>query len=227
MTDIAKCGDLVVNSDTAQVVICAVSATDTLDIIQLLLMAISPIILAVGVHVATKNIAAAKETARKKATLDMIEKVESVPHYRQMHEAFSYHRKQSSFSRLHDPAETRDREERTKVLDYLNHYELVSIGIASEILDEDFYRNWMRGPFVRDWNAAADFIQRERWKFDDSEDQWIYNAQLFASFQTYAVRWSEEAKNISKDVSVPPATPKGPGDEAYPDGERASDSIHG
>jgi Domain of unknown function (DUF4760) len=45
--------------------------------------------------------------------------------------------------------------------DYINHYELVAIGIRSNILDERMYRTWMEGPFVRDFNSAADFIQSE------------------------------------------------------------------
>lgn len=222
MTDIAWCSDIAINSDTAQTVVCAVSVYGTLDYLRLVLSALSPLVLIVGVHVARTNIASAKDTARKKATLDMIEKVESMPHYRSMHNTFAYHRNQESFDRLHNPQEAKDQSERTNVLDYLNHYELVSIGISKEILDEEFYKSWMRGPFVRDWNAAADFVQRERWKHDEKSNNWEYHAQLFEHFQHYATSWSSEAICLNQETSRPPANPKGPGDEALPDGEKAS-----
>lgn len=208
-----------INSSSAQTIICAVPVSGFLDYLQLFIMSVSPIILIVGVIVATKNIASARETARKKATLDMIEKVESMPHYRAMHATFSYHRKLKSFDRLHDPSEVKDKTERTNVLDYLNHYELVGIGIAEDILDEDFYKNWMRGPFVRDWNAAADFVQRERWKFDEGRKKWVYNEQLFEHFQMYATRWSTDAVKLDAKFAGPPDKPAGPGDEAYPKDE--------
>ncbi|NVK14941.1 MAG: DUF4760 domain-containing protein [Rhodobacteraceae bacterium] len=219
MTDFTWCSDVLLNPETAQTIVCAVPVSDTLDYWRLGLGLLSPIVLVIGVYVALRNIGAAKETARRKATLDMIEKVESMPHYRAMHETFAYHRRLDSFLRLIDPQETKDREERTNVHDYLNHYELVSIGIKNEILDEDFYKSWMKGPFVRDWNAAAKFVQRERWKYDADTKTWTYHEQLFEHFQSIAVAWSEEAKRLDKNTSGPPKKPEGPGDEAYPDGE--------
>lgn len=219
MTDITWCRDIVVNPETAQIIVCAVSASTNMDYWRLGLTLLSPIVLIIGVQVARRNIASAKETARKKATLDMIEKVESMPHYRSMHATFSYHRNLDSFSRLHTPQEAKDKDERTNVLDYLNHYELVSIGIDQGILDEDFYKKWMKGPFVRDWNAAVDFIQRERWKYDASEKAWGYRSQLFEHFQRYATAWSEEAVCLNEKTEGPPPIPQGPGDEHLPDGE--------
>lgn len=218
VTNIAWCSDVVINPETAQTLVCAVSVFTPLDYWQLGISACGPIVLIIGVIVALINIRTAKETARKKATLDMIEKVESMPHYRDMHETFAYHRRLDSFLRLTDPKEMKDRQERTNVHDYLNHYELVSIGLKNEILDLKIYESWMKGPFVRDWNAAAKFIQRERWKFDIQTQKWTYHAQLFEHFQSVARGWSEEAICLSQETSGPPEQPQGPGDEAYPDG---------
>lgn len=152
----------------------------------------------------------------------MIEKVESTPHYRSQHSVFSYHRRQDSFERLHNPTEEKDRAERQAVLGYLNQYELVSIGIRKEILDADFYRDWMLGPFVRDWNAATTFIQRERWKWSEENSCWEYYSPLFENFQHIAMLWSDDAIRLNEHYSPPPEEPSGPGDEALPktDGDK-------
>jgi len=143
------------------------------------------------------------------------------PHYRGLHAVFSYHRRQNSFSRLHSPTEEKDKAERQSVLDYLNHYKLVAIGIREDILDADIYRDWMLSPFVRDWNAAADFIQRERWKWDSDKRTWTYHKPLFTNYQAVARLWSSEAVDLSEAYSVPPQAPSGPGDEAFPETDGA------
>lgn len=111
---------------------------------------ITPVIILGSVCVAILGVPSARASVRRKATLDMIEKTESTPHYREFHAAFAYHRRQSSFSRLHDPTEEKDKQERQKILDYLNHYEIIAIGIRHDILDAKIYRSWMQGPFIRD-----------------------------------------------------------------------------
>ncbi|WP_018700872.1 DUF4760 domain-containing protein [Amorphus coralli] len=191
------------------IIVCAASSFGWMSLL-------TPVILIASLCVAIFGVRSARASARQRATLDMIEKVESTPHYRGLHSVFSYHRRQSSFYRLHNPREEKDRQERQAVLDYLNHYELVAIGICNRILDADFYRDWMLGPFVRDWNAAAEFIQRERWKWDVAKGEWRYHGPLFRNFQTLACRWSSQAIVLDEAYSPPPDAPSGPGDEAYP-----------
>lgn len=181
---------------------------------------ITPAIVLVSVGVAVMGVRSARASVRQKATLDLIEKTESTLHYRDLHSTFAYHRRQNSFSRLHAPTEERDRSERQKILDYLNHYEIVSIGIRNNIIDARIYKNWMGGPFVRDWNAAADFIQRERWKWDTDSRTWRYYAPMFEHFQAVATSWSPDAIALTETYSGPPCAPTGPGDEAFP-GRRA------
>ena len=176
---------------------------------------LGPIILLVSASVAFFGVLKARETARKKATLDLIEKVESSEHYRRRHSVFSYYRRQGGFGSLHNPKESKDTEDRHAVQDYLNHYELVSIGICRGILDKGFYKEWMLGPFVRDWNAASAYIQRERWKWDASSKEWQYRSRLYGNFQKIALDFSDDAINLVED-NKPPGKPRGPGDEALP-----------
>ncbi len=209
-----NCSEQIASEATQTLVVCVASSFNWIGLV-------GPAVILLSVAVAAYGVAMARASTRQRATLDMIEKVESTPYYQEQNSVFSYHRRQNGFAKLHSPAETKDREERRAILGYLNHYELVSIGIRRKILDEAFYREWMRGPFVRDWNAAADFIQRERWKWDAQSEKWDYHHVLFENFQKMACRWSEEAIVLTKSFSKPPEAPSGPGDEALPDGKKS------
>ena len=46
---------------------------------------------------------------------------------------------------------------RQMVLNFLNHYEVIAMGISDGILDEQVYKNYMRSIVVRDWFAAEPF----------------------------------------------------------------------
>lgn len=158
-----------------------------------------------------------RRLARERATLDLIEKVESGEHYRTIVHTFTDLRRGKGFSHLHKPQTERDKEERRCVNDYMNHYELVAIGIRAGILDEGFYRDWMRGPVVRDWNAAAEWVQRERWK-REPDGSWKYYGKIFINYEILAGAWSNEAIRLDQLHSGPPSDAEagGPGDEPLP-----------
>jgi Domain of unknown function (DUF4760) len=125
---------------------------------------IAPLLILISVGVAIWGVRNAREIARQKATLDLIEKRESTEHYKTLLKTFREIRLGQGFGELANPLTDNAREARSSILDYINHYELVAIGIRRNILDELTYRDWMEGAFVRDFNAAADFIQGERWR---------------------------------------------------------------
>ncbi len=187
---------------------------------------IAPGIAAFGVVVAIGlawvNIRNARSIARLKATLDLIEKVESSEHYRKRHETFRSIRTEGRFAALENPGDAQTKAQRYEVVEYLNHYELVALGILNRVLDEGMYRKWMAGPFVRDWNAAAAWIQSERWKLEDN-GMWSYRAATFGNYQTMARRWSSKATMLTRETSPPPIAAArahdgslGPGDEPLP-----------
>jgi Domain of unknown function (DUF4760) len=161
-----------------------------------------------------------RSVARQKATLDLIEKRESTEHYRKISRTFFELQRGAGFLHLVDPIEA-DKPLRKDVFDYLNHYEIISIGIRQDILDERIYRAWMEGAFVRDWNAASDFIQRERWKYAKDET-WNYRHSIYQNYQHIACRWSKDARILSQESSPPPEYPAGPGDTSLP---RPVDSV--
>lgn len=182
-----------------------------------------PTIILISVIAAAWGVISARNTTKERVTLEMIEKVESTPHYRDLHSVFTYHRRSNTFEKLHDPTEEKDKKERQAVIDYLNHYEIVSIGIRKRILDADIYREWMQGPFIRDWNAASDFIQRERWKWDHENHRWYYHERLFQNYQLVATNWSSVARNLTEKTESAPSEPRGPGDEMIPNGKKTRD----
>lgn len=158
----------------------------------------------------------ARALARQKATLDLIEKAESSDFYRDLNAVFSATRKAGDWAVLHDPKSDDLAARRQKVLDYLNHYELVSIGIRAKILDGGFYRRWMFGAFVRDWNAAADFIQRERWKYYPQVNAWTYRPAAYEAYQALACAWSRDARRLTAEGGRPAGDPASPANAPLP-----------
>lgn len=176
---------------------------------------ITPIIGCLALYFAWQNIRNARDLARNKATLDLIEKKESTEHYRAINDIFSTLRLGKGFTHLNDPQTDPERKERQAVIDYLNHYEMVAIGIRDELLDAQLYRAWMEGAFVRDWNAAAQWVQRERWKYEKDRG-WTYRASILQNYQDAACQWSQEAIRLNDTTSGPPVEPAGTSDEALP-----------
>lgn len=156
-------------------------------------------------------------TARR-ATIDLIEKTESSDHYRGLHKTFKKYRTHSEFHKLHNPGHEIS-EDRQNVLDFMNHYELVAIGIQNKILNEKIYSDWMGSPFVRDWLAIQDFVDRERWKERLSDGSLRYHQPLFEHFNKLACKWDStgKVKILTEENSTQkPEEAEGPGDEPLP-----------
>lgn len=165
---------------------------------------------AIALIAAIVGILTSRKIARDKATLDLIEKRESTDHYRRINRTFSELRKGPGFGHLAgeltpvDAAtDAENQSDRQDVIDYLNHYEMVAIGIERRLLDAATYRAWMQSAFVRDWNAAANWVQRERWRLVDGA--WKYHPSILAAYQRIACRWSKDAIRLTEDWGEKPA----------------------
>lgn len=206
-----QCADIGAAKTAAHaVVVCVVSSPPNWTAV------LGPAVVALSALIAWFGIRNVREVARQRATLDFIEKVESTPHYRTLNQAFSRLRRSRGFLHLSDPQDEADRSDRQAVNDYLNHYELVAVGIRRNILDAAIYRKWMLSAFVRDWNAASPFVQRERWKWDPGAQTWRYHARLYENYQWAACLWSRDAVRLTPQSFPPPERPSGPGDETLP-----------
>ncbi|HEX8622279.1 MAG TPA: DUF4760 domain-containing protein [Allosphingosinicella sp.] len=165
--------------------------------------------------VAILGIRNVRRIARERATLDLIEKVESDTHYRAVVDGFYKAVDEKAFGRASSPTTEEDRELRRCVLAYLNHYEIVCIGIRRQVLDEGFYRTWMEAPLVQAWNDSAGWIQQERWKRQE-DGSWTYYPKHFENLEWAARRWSPQAERLSEGWAAPIVT-GGPGDVPLPE----------
>src|SRR5581483_3781070 len=84
---------------------------------------------------------------------------------------------------------------RTKILDFLNHYEMLSIAFQRRILDKLFYAKFLRWTVVRDWNAMRPFIEALR-----NEPGQPPRPSLFCEFEALALEWQTE---IELEAMVP------------------------
>lgn len=212
-----QCSNIAPPSSTADIIVCIVQGAVTWTTF------LGPGVIAISAFIAWRGIKNVKEVAQKRATLDFIEKAESTEHYRKLNDKFSTLRRGGGFLHLNVPAQGHD-DDRQKVVDYLNHYELVSLGIRRGALDGDIYRQWMGGAFVRDWNAAREWIQRERWMWDEGKKKWLYRESIFKEYQLMAKKWSHDALDLTKNSFPPPEKPK-EGNEVLPQTEGSGGNL--
>lgn len=176
---------------------------------------IAPVIALVSATIALRALYNARMIARQKATIDLVEKTESTAHYREINAAFSRVRRSPGGFDAFVGAD-QEGEQRRQINDYLNHYELIALGISHGVLDGRFYQAWMGSTFVRDWNAAAPWIQRERWR-QEEDGGWTYHPAVFANYERVACRWSREARRLASEPQVLPTSRNGgPGDDPLP-----------
>lgn len=78
----------------------------------------------------------------------------------------------------------KDQTDYDAVLQIMNHYEMISVGINSGILSAEIYDRYYRTRFVKDWIEAKALIAEERRVAD--------NDRLFVEFETLAKNWAEK-----------------------------------
>lgn len=139
----------------------------------------------IGAGIAIFSVWRQRHSARVRATLDVILKSESDDFYQRIHRRFTSElRKGDKLDGLIDPKSDSDTEARRDVLDILNHYELIAVSIDSSIIDESFYKSWMRSTYIRHFDDSFHFISRVR-----NEK----NAPKFCEyFERLVVKWKIE-----------------------------------
>ncbi|MFW1676423.1 DUF4760 domain-containing protein [Pontibacter sp. JAM-7] len=139
----------------------------------------------VGAAVALNAIKTNREIARKRATLDVILKSESDEYFERIYTVFSSERKRSSGLKTLLFAETdSERKAKTEVDNFLNHYELIAISIRKEILDEGFYKSWMRSTYINHFEDAEEYIK----------DIQKTHPNAFKEFESLARKWQGELR---------------------------------
>ncbi len=140
------------------------------------------------------SIKANKKIARQRATLDLIERSESTEYYQATYQAFTQVRKDAAgFDQLINATNPQVTEQRQKVISYLNHYELLAIGIYQGVLDKGLYKRFMRSTVVRDWHEAEPFINHLRRPTPDSGSE-VSASKAYSNFERLAKEWAPEVQ---------------------------------
>lgn len=72
---------------------------------------------------------------------------------------------------------------------YLNHFEIVALGIERNIIDKDMYDDWLGGYVVQSWNRSAALVGALR-RLKNS-------AALFEKWEALALDWAETRPNLT------------------------------
>jgi len=142
----------------------------------------------VGGIIAWAAVKTNREMARKRATLDVILKSESDEYFERIYAVFLSEKKRSSGleALLHSESDS-ERKAKMEVDNLLNHYELIAISIHQNILDEDFYKEWMRSTYVRHYKESRAYINGTRKE----------HPKVYICFQALAEKWDNEELDTS------------------------------
>lgn len=104
-----------------------------------------------------------RRVARNRATLDVLFRLESDQSFLKAAAVYRDVKNGRGFlSLLGDDSKksNRDKEEEFYVDTYLNHLELICVGISEDTIDELFVFQYMRGSMVHDWHASKEYIKK-------------------------------------------------------------------
>lgn len=120
-----------------------------------------------------------------RATLDVILKSESDTYYQDIYSTFTSELTRSGgLISLIDAHSDNEKRSRRNVHDFLNHYELIAIAIEKNILDEDFYKEWMRSTYIKHYQEAEEYI--------NTLNKEKSTTVLFINFKELAEKWDRE-----------------------------------
>ncbi len=151
-----------------------------------------------GALVAIFSIGHQRAIARKRATLDLILRCDEsdfqglIDDYCKIRDNPYGLEKYAQSTEMLSPGDLKS----VGVIDrYLNHYEIVAVGISQEILDKKTYELWMRSAFVNDWNCACGYISKVR-------KQSPRNAKNYVEYETLAREWGGDPLSDQSELDL-------------------------
>jgi len=115
-----------------------------------------------------------RATARRRATLEFIQKMESDNDFLQANKIFVRLARSDNIA-SYAKQENVNTEEAQAIRTVLNQFELASVGIQNGILDYDMFKMWCRGWVIETYNNVSAFIDELR--------RHTHNDNLFKEFQ--------------------------------------------
>ncbi len=129
-----------------------------------------------------------RKTVRDRETIDLVNRTVWDGDYIIASDTFSRLRDQENG--LTNCCNDTDSSDYKTVLQFLNHYELIAIGIGSGILAKKVYQRFHRTRFVRDYQQAKPFIEACRIR--------AKNDRIYSEFEFLAKKW-EKKHSISRE----------------------------
>ncbi|WP_431023797.1 DUF4760 domain-containing protein [Halomonas sp. H5] len=129
-----------------------------------------------------------RRIARKRATLDVLFRLESDAAFLKAAEVFQDVRDGRGFMSLVKDKKgksNRDKEEELYVDMYLNHLELLCVGMSEDTIDELFLFQYMRNTVVGDWRDVEDYVK-------DCRERSPKNHRLFQKLEKFATAWDRQ-----------------------------------
>jgi len=130
-----------------------------------------------AIAVAMVAICMQRQTARAQATLNHLAKMEFDQDFLHAKKTFLEIEANGELIKYADRSSAHTKNARYIRL-YLNHFELVSLGIQHKIIDYDIFKRWNRKTVQLVWTAAWPFVNKLRKEF--------HNDQLFVEFEELA-----------------------------------------
>ena len=118
------------------------------------------------------QIKAHERIARRRATLDLLVQKEWDRDYIEAKQQFNLLRDAEAGLKIWSAPEHRNSPQLQNIRSTLNDYELIAIGIREGIIDEQVYKTWFRGSFLKDWEASPSLILEIR-KTDGASKAYI------------------------------------------------------
>ena len=137
---------------------------------------------AVGFIIAYLTIKSQRAISRKRATIDLLSKIETDSTIKNAERTF-LNLRDNGFPNMENPNTKIDKAQRAKLLAFLNHYELIFCGIMEDALDELFYFKFRRGSVIHHWHDVKPLVLAWR--------KATGNQMVFHKFQLFAERWEE------------------------------------
>ena len=129
-----------------------------------------------------------RSSARMRATLDFLERLETTEHHLKRYRTFRKVRQSDSITQIVQELRGGDETDRDLCIDFLNTYEFISLGIRKKILDETYFRQAYEPTILRDWHAAAPLINDMR----NPQDQTVHgDPTYYEHFQWRVDRWEK------------------------------------
>ena len=123
--------------------------------------------------------------AARRATLEFISNLEiHSSEWSECSDAFKRWKDQGDLRPIINPETDTERRDAVRVIELLNHFEIVAVGIEHKIIDSKLYKEWFRDTYVQYWRVAQPLVEKLR-----SERK---SSRLFIRFEKLAYDWELE-----------------------------------